>query len=590
MLFGLHEKYGTTRPMLSYKTGGKYHSYSYTEVLRFSARLATGLERLGVAKGARIALLSENRPEWAIVDMAVLALGAIDVPLYPSQASAQIGYILQNSGAEIVFVSNRMQLRKILDVRSETELKHIVIFDPGEEDLPDAVLPLSHVYADEVEVQPSVETYWSKKLDKVTPDDICTVIYTSGTTGEPKGVTLTHNNIVSNVYAALEMLEINDTDSALSFLPLSHVFERTATYALLGAGAPISYAESIERVATNLVETKPTIMCAVPRLFERIHSRILKNVEKSSPIRRKLFHWALNTGLEYHKARREGKSPGALALTYRLADTLVFAKIRARTGGNIRFFVSGGAALAKELGEFFEAAGIIIIEGYGMTESSPIITANSMEGYRFGSVGKPLPGVEVRIAEDGEILTRGPHVMKGYYKDEEATAAIIDEQGWLHTGDIGSIDSDGYLHITDRKKHLFVSSGGKNIAPQPIENLFHGSEFIDQFVLIGDKRMYLTALIYPEMEALKSFAAEQGIPYQTEEELLSHKDVYALVDSEIKRIQGAHSGYERVRKFALLSAPLTIENGELTPTLKVRRKAVEENYRDVIEGMYTAVR
>ncbi len=426
-------------------------------------------------------------------------------------------------------------------------------------------------------------------LSLIKPADVCTIIYTSGTTGEPKGVVLTHHNILSNVRAALESFPISNKDVFLSFLPLCHIFERMAGYyTAFSAKCPVCYAESIETVAQNLIEIKPTIMTTVPRLFERIHSKIIKNVESQPEKKQKIFYWAMDAGKRYKEAEKKGKIPLTLSLQYKLADKLVYKKLQEKTGGNLRFFISGGAALPRALGEFFEAIGIIIVEGYGLTESSPVIAANRVEEYKFGSVGKPFPGVQIKIAPDGEILAKGPNIMQGYYKNKKETEATI-KDGWLYTGDIGVFDADGFLIITDRKKHLFKTSAGKYIAPTPIESMFLASKYIDQFVLIGDRRMFLTALIVPDFEAVKEYADARKIPYEKVEDLVRDEEIYKMLDKEMDQFQKKLANYERVRKFVLLDRPFTIESGEITPSLKIKRKYVEERYQDLIEQMYQSL-
>ena len=588
MFLNLTDKYmNETRPMLMRKVDGAYQPLRYSEVREQVACFYHGLAKLGVSRGDRVGLLAENRPEWVVTDLATLFLGAADVPIFPSQTASQIAYILNDAGTSVIVVSNRFQLAKVQKTRKEVKtLKHVIMMSDIDE-LPADVLRFRDVLESGRPAHAASPNALRESAIHIAPEDLCTIIYTSGTTGNPKGVMLTHNNFVSNVRAAAEILPISDTDTMLSFLPLCHVFERMAgLYTATSCGATTAYAESIETVAENMIEVKPTIVIAVPRLFERIYNRVARMVEKDSALKKKIFYSAVATGRKFLHAQKHGKAGPLLRAQHALAQKLVFAKLQARTGGRIRYFVSGGAALPRELGEFFEAVGLLIIEGYGLTESSPVISANRIGNHRFGSVGQPLPGVEVKIAEDGEILTRGPHVMKGYYNNKKATEEAIDSDGWLHTGDIGMMDEHGLLFITDRKKHLFVSSGGKNIAPQPIESLFASSEYIDQFVLIGDKRMFLTALIVPDFDALREYADAHGIPYSDKSELAKNAEINRLIEKTIQSTQKDLANFEKMRRFTLLDQPFTIENGEMTPSMKLRRKAIEERYGDLIESMY----
>lgn len=590
MFLNLTERFANIdRPMLMRKSGGTYQSLTYDDVRRKVEHFMHGLLELGLTGDSHVAILSENRPEWVIADMGILALGAADVPLYPSQTAKQIEFILNDASCEAIVVSNKFQLTKILKVREALPaLRHIIIMTTLDEEVPDGVVLFEDVLERGRKVNLRAPGEIRERAARIVPHDLCTIIYTSGTTGNPKGVMLSHANFVSNISSAAKIFPITSSDTLLSFLPLSHVFERMAGYyTAMACGATLAYAESVETVAENLLEVRPTIVCSVPRLFERIYSKIARKVEKEPPAKKKIFYWAVKTAKRAARRRqRTGSLPVTLAASLRIADQLVLNKLRERTGGRIRFFISGGAALPKELGEFFEAVGLLIIEGYGLTETSPVIAANRLERYKFGSVGVPIPGIEVKIAEDGEILTRGPHVMMGYYHLPDATRETIDADGWLYTGDIGIFDDEGFLHITDRKKHLFVSSGGKNIAPQPIENLFAGCDVVDQIALIGDKRMYLTALIYPDFETLAAWAAEQGIEDRSPVALARDPRVLAHVESQIADVQKDLANYERVRKFHLLVEPFTVENGLLTPTLKVKRKAVEDRYFTEIEAMY----
>ena len=462
----------------------------------------------------------------------------------------------------------------------------------NEGDIPDDV-PVLYTFKNVQEMGEIYKTshpnYITESRKNIHEDNLCTIIYTSGTTGEPKGVMLTHKNILSNVKAALNSFPIDDKDIFLSFLPLCHIFERMAGYyTCFTAGSTLCFAESIEKVSNNLLEVEPTLVMSVPRLFERIHSKIIKNVSSQGSTKQKIFYWAVETGKKYAASKRNGKVSPILSTQYKLADTLAFKKIKEKTGSRLRFFISGGAPLSIELGKFFEAIGIRILEGYGLTETSPVIAANRIDDYKFGTVGKPFPGIEVKIGPDGEILTRGDNVMQGYYKNKKETDTVI-KDNWLHTGDIGEFDRDGFLKITDRKKHLFKTTAGKYIAPMHIENLFSASEYVDQFVLIGDKRMFLTALIVPDYEAIQEYADSHKILYNKLEDLIKKKEVYDLFEKELNKFQKKLANYEKVRKFALLEKPFTLETGEITPSLKVKRKIVEEKYSHLIEEMYSGL-
>lgn len=579
---------GMERPFLSHKVNGNYLGISYDEAKETVENFAYGLDSLGVKRGDRVAIISENRPKWMFTDFAILGLGAVDVPLYPILTADTIEFILNNSESVGIVVSNNFQLNKILKVRKKCKyLKFIIVLNDMDVDNTQGIYTFSQI----VEAGKNHSKQMAQTFEELStlakPDDLCTIIYTSGTTGEPKGVLLTHKNICSNVAAAHEIFDITKEDTFLSFLPLCHIFERMAGYYLgVSSGAHIAFAEGIEKVASNLAEVKPTVMTAVPRLFERIYSRIIRNVESQSEKKQKIFHWAVDLGRSMAEAKRDGRSiPISLTLKHKLADKLVFTKLRERTGGNLRFFISGGAPLSRELGYFFEAVGLIILEGYGLTESSPVIAVNRLNDYKFGTVGKVLPGVEVKIAHDGEILAYGPNIMKGYYKNKKETDAVL-KNGWLHTGDIGVFDAEGHLIITDRKKSLFKTSGGKYVAPSPIENMFLASKYIEQFILIGDRRMFLTALIVPDYEALKEYADAHRISYSDVHELVNMKQIYEMLEKEMSSFQKNLASYERIRKFSILENPLTIEGGELTPKLSVKRKVVEERYSNLIDDMY----
>ncbi len=576
------------KPAYLYKVAGVYKPLSYKELREMVELTACGLAALGLKKGDKVGIVSENRIEWIIVDFAMTTTGIIDVPVYPTLTPKQIEYIFNDAGVKATFVSNQVQLSKIEKIYDSVEsLDKVIIFTEKGISAPEYLLSLKELMEIGRDFKAKNPNYWIDMIKEVKPEDILTIIYTSGTTGEPKGVVLTHKNLVSNILSATQVVPMTPEDTFLSYLPFSHSFERMAGfYAAFACGGVVALAESIDTIAQNLLEVRPTVMTSVPRLFERLYNRIIKGVESGPALRKKIFYWALDVGKKYVQASKKGKVPAWLKSQYALADKLVFSKLKARTGGRIKFFISGGAALAKELGEFFEALGIKIIEGYGLTETSPVLTVNRLDDYKFGTVGKPIPGVEIKIAEDGEILARGPNVMLGYYNNPKATAEVIDKDGWFHTGDIGYFDEDGFLVITDRKKHIFVSSGGKNIAPQPIESLLAQSRYIDQVVVIGEGKPFLTALIVPDFEAIKDYAKQNGIPFQDEKELIHRDEIYRLFEREIKRVNKELAQHENIRNFRLLDKPFTIEDGELTPTLKVKRRVVEQKYKNLIEQMY----
>lgn len=575
------------RPALLVKSDGIYRGISYPELRARVGRVSAGLSALGVRSGDRVAILSENRPEWIIADMAMMKLGAVNVAIFPTLAPAQAEYIINDSGAQIVIVSGPYQLGKILSVAGRIPgVRSIVVMSGQTNESGDPrIIPWSVL---EVPGTGTVGSgSWTEGGRRPEPGDLMALVYTSGTTGNPRGVMLTHENLVCNIRASASCIPFGIGDVILSFLPLSHSYERMAGYyTAFACGVTIAFAESLERLRENLIEVRPTVVTAVPRFFERFHARLEKQVGLQSPMRQRIFRWAVDTGKQYAGKRREGRPGARLRLRHWIAERAVLRKIVESMGGRMRFMVSGGAALSRELAEFFEAAGILIIEGYGMTETSPVISVNRPDEYRFGTVGKPIPGIEVSVGADGEILVRGKSVTRGYWRDEQATRDLIDAGGWLHTGDVGRFDADGFLVITDRKKHIFVTSGGKNVAPQPIEHLFLQSPYIDQFMLIGDARQFLSALIVPEFERVRQHLRARSVICPTDAELVRNPGALDLFEKEIARIQKELPSHERVRRFTLLGEPLAIERGEMTPTLKVRRRIVEERYRDLIEKMY----
>ncbi len=571
-----------------YKQGGKWHEMTFKEVGDWAEKISAGLASLGIKKGDRVALISANRVEWALTDYATMALGAMLVPVYPSLLSDQVAYIINDAEAKVVIAADIVQIEKVDEIKDQLKYtKNFYVFDP-----PQALHKPWQSYQALAEQGEQFlkekPDYVVNQIKKVEPEDWATIIYTSGTTGEPKGAVLKHSNFLSNVEGSISVLDIYPEDVFLSFLPLSHVLERMAGHFISTyLGATVAYAESIDTVAENMGEIRPSIMISVPRLYEKIYARVLENVEMGPSSKRKIFYWALNVGKEYvNRLMKKQSVPFALNAKYKIANKLVFSKLKDRVGGRIRFFVSGGAPLSAEIAEFFTAAGLIILEGYGLTETSPVITVNLLDNFKFGTVGLPLPNVEVKIAEDGEILTRGPHVMVGYYKKEADTKEAIDEEGWFHTGDIGFIDNDGFLKITDRKKNIIVTSGGKNIAPQPIENALTMTQYIEQAVVIGDKRKFCTAVIVPSLEAVKNWAKEQGQEIETYEDMLKLKGLKELLRKEIDKVNETLARYETVKNFVVAREPFSIESGELTPSLKTKRRVIEEKYKEEIDKMY----
>jgi long-chain acyl-CoA synthetase len=586
MLQDTLNQYGS-KAALSSKIDEAYQDISYTELGARVKHFCLGLISLGIQKGERVALLSENRPEWAIGDLAILATGGITVPMFPTLTPVQVEYIVRDSEAKIICVSNQRQLQKVNAFKGNVpNLERVVCFDSVAETT-DEILTFAQVCDLGKKVENGDKIY-QKSRDAVGPDDLATIIYTSGTTGNPKGAMLTHNNFMSNARACVEILGITHADVFLSFLPLAHVFERMAgQYLPLCCGATVAYAESPFTVSKNMKEVRPTVMAGVPRLYEMMHERIIRSVQEGSPLNQKIFHWSIGVGEKVSRAVQQKKKPSLLAgIQFSLANKLVFKKLQRATGGRLRFFVSGGAPLPKSIAEFFHAAGILILEGYGLTETSPVISVNHPERWKFGTVGPPIPGVEVKIASDGEILSRGPHIMQGYFNKPEETAEAIDAEGWFHTGDIGVIDADGFLKITDRKKNIIVLSNGKNVAPQPIESKLTESPYISQVLLIGDKRKSITALIVPSFEPIREYAREKGIEAPDIATLIETKPIYQLLRSEINRLSVDFADFERVKMFTLLEREFSQEADEMTPTLKLKRRVILEKYKDKIEKMY----
>ena len=583
----LFQKYkGNSRPFLKNKISGKWISYTFDNIKTSVEEFACGLSIMNVKRKDRVAIISENRPEWVISDLAIASLGAISVPLYTTLTSHQIEEIFLNAEVSVAIVSNSIQLKKLLPLFERVPSLHtVIIYSNGSLENSKNIFSFEQIL--EIGKNNSNQKKISELSSEIKSQDVLTIIYTSGTTGVPKGVVLTHHNLVSNIKSTAQVLPMDESDTFLSFLPLCHSFERMGGYYTASScGGTIAYAESVETVRENLKEIFPTVVAGVPRFYEKIQNRILKNVLSSSKLKQKLFWKAIETGKKFSLAKRKGNISLKLKTQYKFFDKLVFEKIKAVTGKKIKYFVSGGGPLSKETGDFFEAIGLTIIEGYGLTETSPVLTVNRLNNYKYGTVGMPIPDVKIKIADDGEILAFGPNIMKCYWNNEIDTNEVIDKEGWFHTGDIGEFDENGFLKITDRKKNIFVSSGGKNIAPQPIENLFLQSEIIDQCLLIGDARDYLIALIVPDFETLKLKVEQVKLKFQSIKEMVSSEKVKAIFKDEIDLFQKKLAKYERVRKFILLGNPFSVEDGDLTPTMKIKRKVVEIKYKNEIEKIY----
>ncbi len=550
--------------------------------------LALGLEQLGVKRGDRVALLSENRYEWALTDLATLGLGAVLVPIYPTLTSQQVRFILADSGARVVVVSTPAQLDKVRQIADTLpDVKALVAMEPAPPE-GGSIHSFAHVTADGRAKRDASPGAFRAHADAVKPDDLATIIYTSGTTGEPKGAMLTHDNIASNVEAGLQVVDLASYPVCLSFLPLCHIFERMAgQFCMLKAGVTIAYAGSLDTVAADACEVHPQVLVGVPRFFEKVYARVMDNARAQPLLRRLIFFWGVRVGTKAAHLRFTKRTPSPwLALQARIADKLVGHKVRERVGGKLRLCVSGGAPLAPRVMEFFFAVGIPIIEGYGLTETSPVITLNPPGREKPGAVGPPLPGIEVKIGEDGEILTRGRHVMRGYFQNDAATQAAL-AGGWFHTGDVGHLDEDGYLVITDRLKDLLVTAGGKKVAPQPLEGRLKRSKWISEAVMLGDQRPYCVCLVVPSFVLLETRARERGWAHGSRQELLAHPDVLARYQREIDKLNADLAPFEQIKKFALLDRELSQEAGELTPTLKVRRRVVTQKFATLIESLYS---
>ena len=575
--FGDHE-------FIRFKAKDGWCSFSFVDVARRVRELALGLHALGISRGDRIAIWSENRPDWNLADLATLATGAVDVPIYSTQAPSQVEYILRDSGARAVFVSSTFVEDALATKDHLPSLEFVIAFDEttAAAITLDGLISKGRVLSEE---QPDLyETLWRG----AGPEDLATILYTSGSTGDPKGVMLTHKNLNANVLNSQRWLQLNDQhELALTYLPFTHIFERSAWYLYANIGAVIAYAEGIDAVARNLIEIRPTAMTSVPRMFEKIYARILERGLSAGFPKRQIFLWSLAVGKRWAEAKDRGERIGTLlAFQHKLADTLVFKKWREAVGGNIRLFISGGAPLAPEIAYLFYAAGLPILQGYGLTETSPSISCNTVTRNRIGTVGPIMDGVSVQIASDGEILVKGDTVMLGYYNRPVENDEAFTSDGWFRTGDIGHIDSDGFLVITDRKKDLIKTSGGKYIAPQRLESLIKSSRFVSQVVVVGNARKFASALIVPNMELLSGYAQIKGIEYRDQRDLISNPRIVDLIERQVNKYTVELARFEKVKKVALLEKEFTTESGELTPTLKPKRAVIEKKYAPVIDRLY----
>lgn len=572
---------------LNYKSDGRWISISSDEMLQRAKLIAAGLHAIGLQRGDRVALLSESRVEWTLTDASSIFAGTIDVPIYPTLTPPQVRYILNDSGASVLVLANREKFDELKEALGECPaIKQVVFFDA--EGVTNAEgLTLAQLEEKGREFEQREPGYVDRVAAEIEPNDLATIIYTSGTTGEPKGVMLTHSNLVSNLIDSSGHLSFGEHDTALSVLPLSHVFERQAMYMYLHQGMAVYFAESLQTVGPNLREVHPTVLVGVPRIFEKIYARIRERAAEAGQVSALLLAWSVSVAREYAKHVIEHRPvPAFLKLKHAIASKLVFTKWQRAFGGRMRLLVSGGAALPEDLSYIYIGAGIPIVQGYGLTETSPVITTSKLEDNRVGTVGKAIPNVEIRIAEDGEIEVRGPNVMRGYYNKPEETRAVFTSDGWFKTGDIGTLDEDGFLRITDRKKELFKTSGGKYISPQPIEQAIKASRFVNQVVLIGAERKFPAALVVPVWEQLESYCKLKGIEVKSRSEMRRHPRIIDLIQRQIDALTPNLAKYERIKKVALLENEFTIEGGELTPTLKVKRRVIDQKYRDVIETLY----
>ena len=572
---------GNPRAVLWQDASGEWLPISSDQMYQRVRALGLALQRWGVRQGNRVALVSENRWEWAVADFAILAIGAADVPVYPTLTGEQIAVLLKDAGCKVAIVSTRQQFDKLNAVRGETDLEQIVMMDS--QDAPAGATPFSEAMGDADARGGERDAAFDALVRAVSPEDLATLIYTSGTTGEPKGVMLTHGNIASNQNVCVADFDIGPTDSCISFLPLSHITARALDYVLFGRGAQIAYCSQFDRLPQSMKEVRPTVIVGVPRVYEKIRQEVEKRASLS-PVKKRLLARALKVGARFGDVVYAGKKPKAMQ--WKLADKLVFAKVREAFGGRVRIFLSGGAPLGVDTAKWFASVGIAAWEGYGLTETSPVIALNSPKQQRMGSVGPLMPNVELRIAEDGELLVRGPSIFKGYWHKPEATAECIDADGWFSTGDIGRLDADGFLYITDRKKELLKTSGGKLVAPQPIENKLKVNLLVAQAALVGDKHKFISALISPNFAALESWAKQQGIETGSRAALVADVRVVTRYEAIVQEANAGLANFETIKRFKVVAEEWTQETGELTPSMKLKRRTINERYASVVAVLY----
>ena len=567
------------RAVLAQDAQGAWRPISSDQIYQRVRALADAFTRWGIRKGDRIAILAENRWEWAVTDFAALALGAVDVPIYPTLTAEQTAALLVDSGARVAVVSTRAQYAKVAQHRARTALEHVVMMD--DEGAQNAEL-FSSLIGDADNATGRDESF-DREANAVAPGDLATLIYTSGTTGEPKGVMLTHDNIASNINESLSGFEIGADDSCISFLPLSHITARHLDYAIYTRRATVAYCSSFDKLPAAMAAVKPTVFVGVPRVYEKFRQEVERRAALS-PVKRRMMNWAIATGAKHRETIARGEQPGSPV--WKAANSIVFKKMRAGFGGRVRYFIAGGAPLGLDTAHWFASAGIRILEGYGLTETSPVLAINTAAANRMGSVGKPLPQVTCRIAEDGELLVKGPNVFAGYWKHPQHEPEHFDADGWFKTGDIGHLDADGFLYITDRKKELLKTSGGKLIAPQPIENKLKANVLVGQAAMVGDRHKFASALISPNFVALEAWAKEQGITAATRRDLVQNARVVAAYQKIVDQVNAKLANFETIKKFVVVAEEWSLDTGELTPSLKLKRRVILEKYAPEIEGFY----